>query len=190
MTLFGSSGIRGLVGQEITSAWRSRSEWPWARVRTDRHRKGLPDQRRHDGARVGRRGHVLRGRRHMAGMVSTPTLARAAFDYDCGLMITASHNPTEYNGVKMWNPDGSAFDTAQMERGGAPDHRTAGPRSPRGRRWARSTSIRGRGKGPYRRGHQVRWAVPMSTWWWTAAAAPRSTSAPSCCARWAAASSP
>lgn len=53
---------------------------------------------------------------HMAGMLSTPTLARAAFDYDCGLMITASHNPKEYNGVKMWNPDGSAFDTDQMER--------------------------------------------------------------------------
>ena len=53
---------------------------------------------------------------YMAGMISTPTLARAAFDYDCGLMITASHNPKEYNGVKMWNPDGSAFDTNQMER--------------------------------------------------------------------------
>ena len=53
---------------------------------------------------------------YMAGMISTPTLARAAFDYDCGLMITASHNPKEYNGVKMWNPDGSAFDTDQMER--------------------------------------------------------------------------
>jgi phosphoglucosamine mutase len=52
---------------------------------------------------------------YMAGNVSTPTLARAAFDYDCGLMITASHNPKEYNGVKMWNPDGSAFDTDQME---------------------------------------------------------------------------
>ena len=52
----------------------------------------------------------------MAGNVSTPTLARAAFGYDCGLMITASHNPKEYNGVKMWNPDGSAFDTDQMER--------------------------------------------------------------------------
>ena len=52
---------------------------------------------------------------YLAGMISTPTLARAAFDYDCGLMITASHNPKEYNGVKMWNPDGSAFDTDQME---------------------------------------------------------------------------
>ena len=51
---------------------------------------------------------------HDAGMVSTPTLARAAGEYDCGLMVTASHNPSPYNGVKMWNPDGSAFDTVQM----------------------------------------------------------------------------
>jgi phosphoglucosamine mutase len=47
-------------------------------------------------------------------MVSTPTLARAASGYACGLMVTASHNPSQYNGVKMWNPDGSAFDTVQM----------------------------------------------------------------------------
>lgn len=51
-----------------------------------------------------------------AGMVPTPTLARAAEAYDCGLMVTASHNPPEYNGVKVWNPDGSAFDTAQMRQ--------------------------------------------------------------------------
>ena len=50
----------------------------------------------------------------MTGMVSTPTLARAAALYDCGLMVTASHNPGQYNGVKLWNPDGSAFDSAQM----------------------------------------------------------------------------
>lgn len=51
---------------------------------------------------------------HDAGMVSTPTLARAASEFDCGLMVTASHNPSPYNGVKMWNPDGSAFDSVQM----------------------------------------------------------------------------
>ena len=51
-----------------------------------------------------------------AGMVPTPTLARAAETYGCGLMVTASHNPPEYNGVKVWNPDGSAFDSAQMRQ--------------------------------------------------------------------------
>lgn len=49
------------------------------------------------------------------GIVTTPTLAYAARDRDCGVMITASHNPPEYNGIKLWNPDGSSFDTRQIE---------------------------------------------------------------------------
>jgi phosphoglucosamine mutase len=50
-----------------------------------------------------------------AGMVSTPTLARGAKEYTCGAVITASHNPAPYNGIKLWNPDGVAFDEAQQE---------------------------------------------------------------------------
>jgi len=51
-----------------------------------------------------------------AGLVPTPTLALAARDFDAGAMITASHNPPQYNGVKLLNPDGSAFDSAQQKR--------------------------------------------------------------------------
>lgn len=50
-----------------------------------------------------------------AGLVSTPTLARGATDYGCGVVITASHNPAPYNGIKLWNPDGMAFDERQQE---------------------------------------------------------------------------
>lgn len=49
-----------------------------------------------------------------AGLVSTPTLARGASDYGCGAVITASHNPAPYNGIKLWNPDGLAFDEGQQ----------------------------------------------------------------------------
>ena len=49
-----------------------------------------------------------------AGLISTPTLARGARDYACGVMITASHNPAPYNGIKLWNPDGMAFDEEQQ----------------------------------------------------------------------------
>ncbi len=48
-----------------------------------------------------------------AGMIPTPTLAFAAREFQAGAMITASHNPPEYNGLKLVNPDGSAFDANQ-----------------------------------------------------------------------------
>ncbi len=51
-----------------------------------------------------------------AGVVPTPTLALAAREFQAGAMITASHNPPEYNGIKLLNPDGSAFDSNQREQ--------------------------------------------------------------------------
>jgi phosphoglucosamine mutase len=51
-----------------------------------------------------------------AGVIPTPTLALAAREYQAGAMITASHNPPEYNGIKLLNPDGSAFDAGQREQ--------------------------------------------------------------------------
>lgn len=44
------------------------------------------------------------------GLVSTPTFYFAVFNskYDCGIQITASHNPKDYNGLKivMYSPQG------------------------------------------------------------------------------------
>ncbi|MBI4283541.1 MAG: phosphoglucosamine mutase [Chloroflexi bacterium] len=51
-----------------------------------------------------------------AGVIPTPTLALAARKFQAGAMITASHNPPEYNGIKLFNPDGSAFDASQREQ--------------------------------------------------------------------------
>ncbi len=51
-----------------------------------------------------------------AGVVATPTLAFAAREFDAGVMITASHNPPEYNGIKLLNPDGSAFGSDQQQQ--------------------------------------------------------------------------
>jgi len=51
-----------------------------------------------------------------AGVTPTPTLALAARRFDAGVMITASHNPPQYNGIKLFNPDGSAFDSSQRKQ--------------------------------------------------------------------------
>jgi phosphoglucosamine mutase len=51
-----------------------------------------------------------------AGVVPTPTLAYAASNFEAGAMVTASHNPPQYNGIKLVNPDGSAFDSAQRDK--------------------------------------------------------------------------
>jgi len=51
-----------------------------------------------------------------AGVIPTPTLALAASKFDAGAMITASHNPPEYNGIKLLNPDGSAFGSHQRQQ--------------------------------------------------------------------------
>ncbi|MFC1918782.1 phosphoglucosamine mutase [Chloroflexota bacterium] len=50
------------------------------------------------------------------GVLPTPTLALATREFQAGVMITASHNPPEYNGIKLWNPDGSAFGYSQQEQ--------------------------------------------------------------------------
>ncbi|MCS3901578.1 phosphoglucosamine mutase [Methanococcus voltae] len=43
------------------------------------------------------------------GIVPTPVLGFASKNYEMGIMITASHNPPEYNGIKLFNKDGTAF---------------------------------------------------------------------------------
>ncbi|MBS3816948.1 MAG: phosphoglucosamine mutase [Candidatus Thermoplasmatota archaeon] len=116
MSLFGSSGIRGIVNEKITpdliheigktvgednqEVILGRDTRPTGDMVSSALISGLTSV----GADVKR-----------AGMVSTPTLAQSANEFDCGIMVTASHNPEEYNGIKFWNPDGSSFDSEQME---------------------------------------------------------------------------
>ncbi|MEW5936584.1 MAG: phosphoglucosamine mutase [Candidatus Thermoplasmatota archaeon] len=115
MRLFGSSGIRGVFGSEIT---------PELALRIGRAVGSMMrsvvvgwDPRMTSSVLVhaASAGMLAAGADlYSAGMVPTPTLARAARRFEAGLMVTASHNPPEFNGVKLWNPDGMAFDTAQM----------------------------------------------------------------------------
>ncbi|MDP3565095.1 MAG: phosphopentomutase/phosphoglucosamine mutase [Methanoregula sp.] len=54
------------------------------------------------------------GMTSFAGVVPTPTVAFNTGNAQAGCMITASHNPEEYNGLKLFNPDGSSFTLAQQ----------------------------------------------------------------------------
>ncbi|MDN7012629.1 phosphoglucosamine mutase [Methanoculleus sp. FWC-SCC3] len=51
---------------------------------------------------------------YSCGIAPTPTVAHATRQTDAGCMITASHNPESYNGVKLLNPDGSSFTLRQQ----------------------------------------------------------------------------
>ena len=116
MRLFGSSGIRGIVDKEflelvfevglcVGSSYRSVVIGCDTRTSSSALKHAFISGLLSAGARS-----------YDAGIIPTPTLAYAARKFDAGVMITASHNPPEYNGIKLWNPDGSAFDTAQRER--------------------------------------------------------------------------
>jgi phosphoglucosamine mutase len=48
------------------------------------------------------------------GIVPTPTVAFSTRTAQAGCMITASHNPEEYNGLKLFNRDGSSFTRLQQ----------------------------------------------------------------------------
>jgi len=113
---FGSSGIRGIANQAVTSELALRIG---RGVGADRDRVVVG----HDTRRAAEMieyaaisGLLSVGCRvTRVEMVATPTLAYAARDYDCGIMVTASHNPPEYIGVKLFNSDGMAFDSKQQK---------------------------------------------------------------------------
>jgi len=54
------------------------------------------------------------GSARVCGIVPTPTVAFNTRFARAGCMITASHNPEEYNGLKLFNPDGSSFTRLQQ----------------------------------------------------------------------------
>lgn len=115
MSRFGSSGIRGLANLEVTTELALRvgqilGEFHGSAVVGRDPRTSSPML-----ASAVVAGLLSAGADATdAGLVSTPTLARAAAGYGCGAMITASHNPAPYNGIKLWNPDGMAFDERQQ----------------------------------------------------------------------------
>lgn len=116
MSLFGSSGIRGVVNKDFTPELAAKIGMA---VGTNAKRVAVGMDSRSFGPMIEAAlasGLMAAGSDvFSAGMVTTPTLAEAARALDAGVMITASHNPPEYGGVKLWNPDGSGFSQSQSD---------------------------------------------------------------------------
>ncbi len=55
---------------------------------------------------------------HRLGLAPTPALAYLTRELgmDAGVMLTASHNPPEYNGIKVFNSDGVALSPEEQSR--------------------------------------------------------------------------
>ena len=114
MGLFGSSGIRAVFDKDLLAlAFRAGLAVgaQYKNVVTGRDTRTSGDAMKH--AVIA--GLLAAGARCQdAGVVPTPTLAYITREFDAGVMITASHNPPEYNGLKFINPDGSSFGADQQ----------------------------------------------------------------------------
>src|SRR4051794_20065498 len=104
---FGTDGVRGVVGETLTPELverLGRAATAWARARrvfVGRDTRGSGPEL--EDALV--RGIVSGGATAILGGV-LPTPAVALSGLDLGVIISASHNPPEYNGVKFFDSRG------------------------------------------------------------------------------------
>jgi phosphoglucosamine mutase len=113
---FGTDGVRGVVGQDLTAELVERlgkAATLWSgrgRVFIGRDTRGSGPELEEAFARgvVAAGGNAV-----LAGVLPTPAVALLALDL--GVVISASHNPPEYNGVKLFDRDGSKLSDASEE---------------------------------------------------------------------------
>ena len=117
--LFGTSGIRGKIGSEVTCelalnvgkslAYYLGNEGTVVIGYDTRTTNKMLDQAITAG--------LLESGVNVVkiGMVPTPLVGYATekLDADAGVMLTASHNPSPYNGIKLWNKNGMAYTSVQ-----------------------------------------------------------------------------
>lgn len=118
--LFGSSGVRGLANVDLTpllvckvaSAVATHAKAKKAVVARDTRVSGCMLEDALVSGLLSNGTDVL-----LLGMVPTPVLAYAAkaLGADVGFMLTASHNPPQYNGIKVFNGDSLSYTDQDQE---------------------------------------------------------------------------
>jgi len=108
--LFGTNGVRGVIGKDITPELALRIGQALGTMRPGRIAVGMDT--RTSGPTLAdalKAGLLATGCDVVdCGILPTPALQYVVKEhYDGGAMITASHNPPEYNGVKIIEPDGT-----------------------------------------------------------------------------------
>jgi phosphoglucosamine mutase len=113
---FGTDGVRGIVGDDLTvelveRLGRAAATWVGrGRVFVGRDTRASGEElERALAAGIASAG----GSAVLGGVLPTPAVALLALDL--GAVITASHNPPEYNGVKFFDRDGRKLTDAQEE---------------------------------------------------------------------------
>ena len=119
--LFGTDGVRGVANKDLTCELAMKLGRAAAAVLTNkstRHPrviigKGHPPLERHARERDGGRLCSVGASVVLLGVVPTPAVAYLVEKYkaDAGIMISASHNSYEYNGIKIFSGDGFKLPT-------------------------------------------------------------------------------
>lgn len=114
--LFGTSGIRGKLGSDITSELALKVGKALSTYLGGGGKRvvvGYDTRTSNKMLESAVTAGLLEGGCHVLrlGIVPTPIVGYATMKLgaDAGLMITASHNPSPDNGIKLWNPDGMAY---------------------------------------------------------------------------------
>jgi phosphoglucosamine mutase len=113
---FGTDGVRGVVGEDLTADLVERlgkAATLWSRggrVFVGRDTRGSGPELEEAFARgvVEAGGNAV-----LAGVLPTPAVALLALDL--GVVVSASHNPPEYNGIKFFDHDGQKLSDASEE---------------------------------------------------------------------------
>lgn len=114
--LFGTDGVRGVVGYELTPEMAMRLGRAIGAFFGKGSRMLVGRDVRAGGDMIASSliaGLLAEGVKvHYAGLIPTPALQFSVrtLGYDGGVMVTASHNPPQYNGVKVVAPDGIELD--------------------------------------------------------------------------------